>query len=79
MLKFWINYPKGESKKEAENKEANLERHIIDSWKKLNTNEIFNHQLPVGLFIDKISKNDLFTPGKASQIDIWKITEDTLR
>lgn len=77
--KFWINYPKGESKKEAENKEANLERHIIDSWKKLNTNEIFNHQLPVGLFIDKISKNDLFTPGKASQIDIWKITEDTLR
>ncbi|MBQ7968133.1 MAG: hypothetical protein IJ290_09540 [Bacteroidaceae bacterium] len=77
--KFWINYPKREAKKEAENKEANLERHIIDSWKKLNTNEIFNHQLPVGLFIDKISKNDLFTPGKASQIDIWKITEDTLR
>lgn len=77
--RFWINYPKGESKKEAENKEANLERHIIDNWKKLNTNEVFNHQFPVGLFIDKICENNLFTPGKASQIDIWKITEDTLR
>ncbi len=80
--RFWINYPKGKSKKEAENKEANLERHIIDNWKNgkmLNTNEVFNHQFPVGLFIDKISENDLFTPGKASQIDIWKITGDTLR
>ena len=77
--RFWINFPKGESKKEAENKEADLERRIMKDWENLNANDVFNHQLPVGLFRDKISNNNHFTPGRASQIDIWRITEDTLQ
>ena len=76
---FWINLPNVEAKKEAQNKEASLERNIIDIWRGVHANDIFNHQLPVGLFVGKVCKKNHFTPGQGSQIDIWRISEDVLR
>lgn len=77
--KFRINLPNGEAKKEAENKEASLERDILDIWRGVHINDIFNHQLPVGLFEDQVCRKNQFTPGQGSQIDIWRVTEDVLR
>lgn len=42
--------------------------------------EFMNHQLPVGLFVNKISskENNAYTTGKKGAIDIWAIKDETL-
>jgi len=76
-----INFPKSESKQEVGPEcEAYLERLFIKQReiKRGVVLEHQNHQLPVGIFEQKISrKTALFTGGK-SAIDIWGVRNDEL-
>lgn len=73
----WVlNYPKIEASGEAVKPEAKLERNYIES-NRVNYDCMYN-QLPVGLFVEKVSKTTRATPGQNSQIDIWAIRKETL-
>lgn len=78
-----INYPKSESKKKVAESdkikkgEAKLERQIVEILRK--NIAVTDHQLPVGLFINEVKKENTFTPRGASQIDIWQFDNNCLR
>jgi len=80
---LYVNYPKSESKEMVSengkiNKgEAKLERQLVDEMKK--GIPITNHQLPVGIFKNKVKTGNSLTPRGASQIDIWQLDENVLR
>lgn len=40
--------------------------------------DVMDHQLPVGIFYDKVSRNTHYTTGKKSAIDIWAIKDKDL-
>ena len=62
--------------KHTEDTEGHLECSYVDSNKK--DYDCMNHQLPVGIFYSRVSRNTHFTPGKKSAIDIWAIKDDEL-
>ena len=71
-----VNYPKKQSKEKVDKEkkpEAHLEREIVERLREHVS--LTDHQLPVGLFVDEVA----FTPGRASQIDIWQVEDTTLR
>lgn len=78
-----VNYPKSESKEKVSvdgkvyKGEAVLERQLVSVMRK--TISITDHQLPVGLFKQKVHTDYTFTPRGASQIDIWQLDRDILR
>ena len=75
-----INYPKSASKDVDKESEAYIERRFKNS-KKIYRDlkfDFINHQLPVGIFKNAVSKeNALFTGGK-SAIDLWGTINDEL-
>ena len=40
--------------------------------------DVMNHQLPVGIFFDKVSRPTLYTPGNKSAVDLWAIKDNEL-
>ena len=81
--KLVYNIPANNEEKEPNHSEAKLEIYLANNSKiagqklMLDTN-VFFHQLPVGTFYGKKSRNTrLFTGGK-SAIDLWGIEGDTL-
>lgn len=73
-VKEWVtNYPSKEASIKATHKEAQLERALNDVLP-----GIHDHQLPVGLFYQEVSKKTEYerTPNGGSQIDLWSITDD---
>ncbi|MDO4950593.1 MAG: hypothetical protein Q4E49_00855 [Bacteroidales bacterium] len=73
------NIPNGEA--------ADKDKHQIGSetWieceyveKHRNDYDSINHQLPVGIFYDKVSNSNYYTTGKKSAIDIWAIKDKIL-
>jgi len=79
MSKWVLNYPsKGCSKsnKNKANAEAKLERELVQViYDKF---EVGDEQLPVGLFLESVSKESSRSPRGLSQIDLWSINKEIL-
>ncbi len=79
-LKHWVlNYPKGETKdSEKENKdaEAHLERELLSIM--TGHFDYCDHQLPVGLFLNEVKRDNARCSGGLSQIDLWSVKVHTL-
>ena len=73
------NFPNGEAantKKHKEGSEGWIECKYIEKYGLCY--DTMDHQLPVGIFHDKVSKNTHYTTGKKSAIDIWAIKDKNL-
>ena len=79
---LFLNYPQNDSKTEniKEKTEAYFERAFLDPENLfLNTSfDVCNHQLPVGIFRDKVDKEHGLFPYGKSAIDLWAIKADEL-
>lgn len=70
------NYPNGDASKADEHEKGSegwieckyVEKHKIEY-------DVMDHQLPVGIFYDKVSRKTHFTTGQKSAIDIWAIKD----
>jgi hypothetical protein len=71
-----VNFPQQDAQKSALNKEAQLERNCVEVHRQ--KYDTMNHQLPVGVFKDKIANSHAIMPAGNSQIDIWAIRENEL-
>ncbi len=75
-----VNFPKGPCSSEVDKKkkpEAYLERELVERWS--DSTSITDEQLPVGLFKDGVvCEANTFTPGRLSQIDLWKLYNNTM-
>lgn len=84
------NYPTGESKsifdhekklKESDKKISNDEYYLECDYvrRKKDEYDVMNHQLPVGLFVNKVSARvgNAYTTGRKGAIDIWAIKDST--
>ncbi len=77
--KLVMNYPKSCSKADAANLEHKVERKLISLLKNEDPTAItVNHQLPMGIFNEKVSKITEITPRGGSQIDLWKLSNDAI-
>ena len=79
-VKLVLNQPRvaGKQTDLKEKTEAFLERAFMDEkqfYKGIQFDS-FNHQLPVGLFMDSISQNSSIFPGNKGAIDLWGIRKD---
>lgn len=60
--------------KHKEGSEGWLECKYVELYK--NNYDVMNHRLPVGIFSGEVSKQNRFTAGQKSAIDIWGIRND---
>lgn len=70
------NFPNGDAAKADEHKEGSegwIECKYVEKHEK--EYEVMDHQLPVGIFRDKVSKTTHYTTGQKSAIDIWSIKD----
>ena len=79
-VKLVLNQPRvaGKQTDLKEKTEAFFERAFMDEkqfYKGIQFDS-FNHQLPVGLFMDSISQNSSIFPGNKGAIDLWGIRKD---
>jgi hypothetical protein len=68
------NCPNGDAANASKHKEGSegwIECKYVEKYKK--EYEVMNHQLPVGIFHDKVSSTTHYTTGQKSAIDIWSI------
>ena len=68
------NCPNGDAANASEHKEGSegwIECKYVEEYKK--DYDVMNHQLPVGIFHDKVSRTTHYTTGQKSAIDIWSI------
>ncbi len=82
--KLLINIPAQEVDTKAHNSESQAERWLVGHPNYLNDQlgtkiEQFFHQLPVGLFQDKVSSKTRIFPGAAAAIDIWGLDGKAFR
>jgi len=73
------NCPNGEAANASEHKEWSegwIECKYVEEYKK--DYDVMNHQLPVGIFHDKVSRTTHYTTGQKSAIDIWSIKDGEL-
>ncbi len=72
-ISHWVlNYPLGISHEPTSSNpesESRLERRLLPKMK--DYFDIADHQLPVGLFYEKVSESTSKTPRQGSQIDLW--------
>ena len=68
------NFPNGDAAKADEHKEGSegwIECKYVEKHE--NEYEVMDHQLPVGIFRDKVSRTTHYTTGQKSAIDIWSV------
>ena len=73
------NCPNGEAANASKHikwSEGWIECEYVEKYKK--EYEVMNHQLPVGIFHDKVSRTTHYTTGQKSAIDIWSIKDGEL-
>jgi hypothetical protein len=76
--KKWVaNFPNSEAMPTDNDDEAGCERKINEILRSLPTIKANDHQLPVGLFFEKVQGQSEFerTPGGKSQLDLWSISD----
>lgn len=74
LPRWVVNYPTKDAKEDVEGEEAQLE---ISLHKFLSEHLQSDHQLPMGLFVDKKSEQNKRTPAGKSQIDLWSLDNNT--
>ncbi len=70
------NFPNGGAANAEEHKEGSegwIECKYVEKYRK--EYGIMDHQLPVGIFYDKVSRTTHYTTGQKSAIDIWAIKD----
>ena len=73
------NFPDCEAADASKHKEGSegwIECKYVEKYR--TEYEVMNHQLPVGIFRDKVSRTTHYTTGQKSAIDIWSIKADEL-
>lgn len=68
------NFPNGDAANASEHKEGSegwIECKYVEKYR--TEYEVMDHQLPVGIFYDKVSSTTHYTTGQKSAIDIWSI------
>ena len=73
------NFPIGEAAKfneHSKESEGWIECKYVEKYKE--DYEVIDHQLPVGIFFNKVSRNTHYTTGQKSAIDIWAIRNQEL-
>ena len=73
------NYPNGgaaEAKEHSVGSEGWIECKYVEKYSC--NYDVMNHQLPVGIFYDKVSRDTHYTTGQKSAIDIWAIKNNEL-
>ena len=73
------NFPNNkaaEAKEHDVGSEGWIECKYVEKYRK--KYDVMNHQLPVGIFHDKVSRHTHYTTGQKSAIDIWAIKDNNL-
>ncbi|MBR4689286.1 MAG: hypothetical protein IKO90_02365 [Bacteroidales bacterium] len=77
---LFCNCPNGEAAEKDEHQdkksEGYLECEFVEKEKAKGIYDSINHQFPVGLFENKVSRDTHFTTGQKSAIDIWAIKDN---
>lgn len=73
------NYPNGKAAEAIEHQkdsEGWIECKYVEKHK--SEYDVMNHQLPIGIFKDKVGRESHYTTGQKSAIDIWAIKDKSL-